>query len=325
MHKICVIGGATWDVLLLTNEAKLVSLGRGAKDQALAFLYGAKIDVTGSEYSFGGGAANVAVGLSRLGITADIYTRLGNDWRAREIIAHLQQEKVDTSQITYDYKLHSAASLIITVGGAHEHVALVDRGATVNLVVKSDWIQKRYDWFYLTSLANPQWYKFLPSFFKAVRKFNKKIFWNPGSLQLKQINRLRPLLKYLEVLNVNYKEAQEILGKKFKNSKTKSILSALLKLGPKIVIVTDGAKGAYVATKDQYWHQKSFTAKPVNTIGAGDSFGSGFLAGLIKSKGNLKQAMLWGMANSNSVIMHSGAQRGLLTQKELLRFYRRYV
>ncbi len=325
MSKVCVIGGATWDVLLATNEAKLVPLNCGTKKQALAFLYGAKIDVTGSEYSFGGGAANVAVGLSRLEVDCDIYTRLGNDWRAREIINHLRQEKVDINQITYDDKLYSAVSLIITAGGAHEHIALVDRGATVNLFIKPEFAHKNYEWFYLTSIANPKWYKFLPSFLKRAKELGKRIFWNPGSLQLKQITRLKPLLKYLEVLDVNYDEAIDILGKTFKFNKIKNILSSLLKLGPKIVIMTAGRKGVYVASENKFIYQKSFAVHPVNTIGAGDSFGSGFLAGFIKSNGNLKQATLWGMANSNSVIMHSGAQKGLLKQRELKSFIKRYV
>ena len=46
--------------------------------------------------------------------------------------------------------------------------------------------------------------------------------------------------------------------------------------------------------------------------GAGDAFGSGCLAALIKGK-NIDEALLQGTVNSASVIGYIGAQKGLLT------------
>ena len=63
----------------------------------------------------------------------------------------------------------------------------------------------------------------------------------------------------------------------------------------------------------------SFKVNPVNTTGAGDAFGSGFLAGFINSNSNAKTALHLGMLNSTAVIMHKGAQKGLLTKSELLK------
>ena len=63
----------------------------------------------------------------------------------------------------------------------------------------------------------------------------------------------------------------------------------------------------------------SFKVNPVNTTGAGDAFGSGFLAGFINSNSNAKTALHLGMLNATAVIMHNGAQKGLLTKSELLK------
>ena len=80
MAKVCVIGSATWDALLTTNQAKVLKPSKNGPAM-MAFSYGAKIDASSTVYTFGGGAANVAVGLSRLGIPTGVHTHLGSDWR----------------------------------------------------------------------------------------------------------------------------------------------------------------------------------------------------------------------------------------------------
>jgi len=56
--------------------------------------------------------------------------------------------------------------------------------------------------------------------------------------------------------------------------------------------------------------------KGINTTGAGDAFGSSFVAGLIKYN-DIEQALKLGILNSNSVIMKIGAQEGLLYSKDI--------
>ncbi len=323
MNKVTVIGGSTWDVMLTAPEARLTKnyTSEGVK-QFLAFEYGAKIDTSKAEYSFGGGGANVAVGLSRLGIAVRLITRVGRDWRGKEIVSHLRQEKVNASGIQYDKKLLSAVSLIVTAGGAHEHVAFVDRGATINLEPKGS----NTEWTYLTSIANNNWFAKVLVFLKNEASRGNNIFWNPGSLQLKQPQKLRTLLKYVTVLDLNKSEAEKLAKDlRLASGSVKKVLVSLYKLGSKMVIITCGSKGAYCYDGKNFYFKSSFKLKPTNTIGAGDSFGSGWLAGYLHSGGSVKKAMEWAMANSNSVILNSGAQKGLLYQSEVGKFVNRKI
>jgi fructokinase len=52
---------------------------------------------------------------------------------------------------------------------------------------------------------------------------------------------------------------------------------ALLEEGPSVALVTDGGKGALVITADAELRVPAPTARVVDTIGAGDAFGGGFL------------------------------------------------
>jgi sugar/nucleoside kinase (ribokinase family) len=56
--------------------------------------------------------------------------------------------------------------------------------------------------------------------------------------------------------------------------------------------------------------------KALEATGAGDSFGSGFISGLLK-KDDVEYALDLGITNSESVIRKIGAQEGILYKKDL--------
>jgi len=94
--------------------------------------------------------------------------------------------------------------------------------------------------------------------------------------------------------------------------------------GPKIVVVTNGKEGATVFDgKDFYDMKARQITKRVDSTGAGDSFATGFLGRIIAENSKtidenlIRNALEWGMANSNSVIQYIGAQKGLLTKSEI--------
>ena len=54
-----------------------------------------------------------------------------------------------------------------------------------------------------------------------------------------------------------------------------------LKLGPRIVVQTEGADGAYTVTAQEEFHTPAFPIQVVNTTGAGDVFHGAYIAGLV--------------------------------------------
>ncbi len=312
-NQIITIGGSTWDVFLTTSQVEL-NTKNGLN--YLSFPYGGKIDAEQVIYNFGGGAANVAVGLARLGFTANIISRVGADFRGQEVIKHLQSEGVGTTNLQTDKKLATALSFIVTGGGPHDHVAFVARGATTNLDIPSI-INKNTTWLYITSLYSKDWSSKLQTLFANCKKQGQSIFWNPGQAQLLKPSLMKKLLPYVSILDVNKEEAEQLLNSK--PDKPENLLPKLLKTGVHSALITDGANGAYYMNQTGIYHQPAFKVNPVNTTGAGDAFGSGFLAGFINSEGNTKTALYWGMLNATAVIMHNGAQKGLLTKSELLK------
>jgi sugar/nucleoside kinase (ribokinase family) len=90
------------------------------------------------------------------------------------------------------------------------------------------------------------------------------------------------------------------------------LLRAIRTLGPSIVSITDGSRGAWVYDGTFVFH--AFSGKVENVVdstGAGDAYASAFLAAFLRDK-DLSECIAWGIANGRSAIQYYGARDGLL-------------
>jgi len=326
---IVTIGGAVRDVTFYTDQGKVFLTPQNLTAQKmLGFEFGAKIPTTESHLNLGGGAANTAVSLARLGFKVAAITRVGKDESGREILNKFKKEKINTNFVQIDNKNPTGFSFILaTDKKEREHIAFVERGATKFFGLSpGNFSRLHCKWFYITSLAGKNWLKNLKTIFNFAEKKNIKITWNPGTTQLQAGKKvLASYLKKTNILILNKDEAIELvlsgikLGRKNPNHLNRPLylLNILQEWGPKIVVITDGKKGAWVYDGKDIYRGKIVNAKVVDTTGVGDSFGSSFLAGLISEKNNINKALKWGMINSGSVLTQIGAQNGLLIRKKL--------
>ncbi|MFA6228009.1 MAG: carbohydrate kinase family protein [Patescibacteria group bacterium] len=307
---LITVGGATIDISFYSKEGELISTGNAIKQKLLAFEYGAKIVADRVFNTFGGGCSNAAVSAARLGLKTAALCRIGKDDFGKRVLANLTANKVDSGLVGLDSKNPTAFTVILTVDNpSKEHIAFVYRGANAVLNDKDILLSSvNAKWFYVTSLPAVGWQKIMDKLVAT----GKKIAWNPGNEQLKDIPAIKRYLNKIEVLIVNHDEALEF--KKLKD--IKGLLAHLKSLGPKVAVITDGANGAYAVDGKKQYFMKARSSKPVNTLGVGDAFGSTLTSALVYDK-NIKEALTWGIKNSASVVNHIGAQTGLLTKKEI--------
>jgi len=327
--KIITIGGAIRDITFYTKEGRIFSTPENLTAQRmLAFEYGGKINIKEAYFNFGGGAANTAACLARLGFKTAIIAAIGKDEMGKEVTAGLKKEKVDTNLIQINHKDQTGFSVILaTEKKDREHIVFSYRGAANFLDFNQNKNNKlSSEWFYLTSLSGPNWQQNLKSIFKFAQQKKIKIAWNPGIIQLQEGKRiLTDFLKLTEILILNKDEAIELalsgvkLGKKNPNylNRPLYLLNILQEWGPKIVVITEGKKGAWAYDGQKIYRQKALKPKIIDTTGVGDAFGSSFVAGLISENNNIQKALKWGVINSASVTTKIGAQNGLLNRKEL--------
>jgi sugar/nucleoside kinase (ribokinase family) len=125
---------------------------------------------------------------------------------------------------------------------------------------------------------------------------------------------MKKFLPRVKVLSLNRDEALEF--RKLKD--IKGLIKYIQRLGPKIVVITDGDKGAYAYDGSKYYFIKAKPVKALDTVGVGDAFGSALTSALIYGK-DIKSALAWGIKNSASCVSKVGAQNGLLTKKQIER------
>jgi ribokinase len=89
-------------------------------------------------------------------------------------------------------------------------------------------------------------------------------------------------------------------------------------LGSRMVVVTDGAAGAFASDGVTRYSIPCYPdpSPPTDRTGAGDAFTATLMAAIAKGH-RLETALAWAPINAMSVVQHVGSQAGLLTEKEL--------
>lgn len=268
--------------------------------------FGEKIPVQALEFAVGGNTGNNAVGLSRLGLKVAMVGALGSGFSDKMVLESLQKEKVDTKFVK---QLPVESGFGVVIGYQEERTILsyypsMDGEFAVDTDTESDWI-------YLTT-AGKNYLEFYNQAIIWAKEHNAKIAFNPGSRQIKE-NKINEDLTVTDLLFVNREEGNELLKTDLDG---RDLARKLAKLGPKIVVVTDGPAGAYCFDGQKDYFAPIIDAPVVERTGAGDAFGSGFMAAIIHGK-SISEALVWGSKNSASVLGFVGPQKGLLTKDQI--------
>jgi len=305
------IGDASIDVFMTPTESE--TLCRiDTKECFIAFSYGDKIPVKNLEFSVGGNAANNVVGVRRLGVNSAIVLTLGDDNIGNLIVDKLKKENVDVTYVIQQVGTSSNYSTIINYTG--ERTILTYHAPRsyefpVQLPVTP--------WIYLTSMGE-SFRPFYNHFVEWLRKNSSiKLAFNPGTWQLKSgLEAMKDVLSLTYVIYINREEAEKLSGFTQSEGKERDLLTAVSKLGPKVVIITNGGGGSYVFDGQRFIRAGILPVDAYERTGAGDAFGSGSLAAIIKGK-SLEEALLWGTVNSASVIGYVGPQKGLVKESDM--------
>ena len=310
MYDVITVGSAVVDTFVNTGNKlfRKTNLRR-----RISVPFGTKIVIDELRFDIGGGGTNTAVALSKLGFKTAYIGSVGSKTNSQRVINLLKKEKVDTSFIQSG-KGRTGFSIILDATG-HERTILTFKGN--NNLLDFDKINKnklKTKWFYFSSMLEKS-FETQKKLVDFAEKHKIRIAYNPSSYLVKQgAGYIKHILKKTDLLILNKEEASYLVGKR----NIKITLKKLLKLGPKLVVITDGKNPTYATEGKELYSINPTNVKVLEATGAGDAFASTFLAGIIK-KGDIEFALKVGLINSQSVITHYGAKNKLLTYHEILR------
>ena len=323
MLDVVTVGSATEDVFVYVKQTVVIAIQDVRKEEAyLGMPHGAKVPVDNIHIMTGGGATNVGVGLSRMGLEVGCVAKIGRDGPGERVIGELESDGVDTSLIAHTDAHHTGYSVIIT-SFTGERTILVYRGAAEQL---------RFEDVDLDRLAEAKWIHLCAmkgvsaqTFFQIAEFAGQKgirLSANPGEPQLKLgMAGLAPALKNLDLLLLNQCEAYELTGVAPDPSKVdeQEMMQKLHDAGAKRVVITCGSCGAEGFDGEAFYSVPAYEVKVAATVGAGDAFGAGCIAALYRGL-PLPEAMKIGAANSAAVVQRVGAKLGLMTWDDATAF-----
>lgn len=305
MYDLISIGSATLDIVVKSSDFLLKKID---SDNFLCLGYGEKMDVEAIRMISGGGATNVAVGASRLGLKTMAICEVGKDFAAQLIFADLKKDKVDTAHIIAERMEETAVSILLTYedGGRS---ALTHRGAAYQLESRDiPWKElARTRWLHLGTLGGHKGLIF--DLFDFAKQHELAVSWTPSIKDLDLFGRKQLLLStlYCEALVMNDTEWESI----------RDLQQELLNTVQTIVITKGDAGGTVFSGSKKLLDFEAIKVKVVEETGAGDGFTSGFISGIITGK-SLQESVEWGKKNAASVIQYLGAKEGLLTKSRIL-------
>ncbi len=277
-----------------------------------------------------GNSPNAAVAAARLGLSAGLVTNIGDDENGRECLDALKKERVDTGYVS----VHKGAK-------TNYHYVLWFEDERTILVKHEEYdyklpaIDPPPKWLYCSSLGgnSEQYHDEIIAYLEKHPEV--RFSFQPGTFQIKLgKEKLSGLYERAELFFCNREEARRILGTDETDSVKsaeadngagiKKLLHDISALGPQIVCITDGPKGAYCfdGHANEYWFMPPFPdpKPPLNRTGAGDAFASTFTTAIILGK-SVREALALAPINSAYVVQNIGAQRGLLSRDALFDLY----
>lgn len=317
LYEVAVIGDCVQDIFILAKSKLIRECGKKNKEEKfLSFLYGDKINIDELHFDLGGSACNAAVGMRELRIKTTMASMLGEDIYSKNVLDQLKKKKVGRSFLIKEKNTNLGLSFIL-LGPDRDRTILTYRPdndfSKINLK-KLFWISRS---FYIAGI-NKYSKRISQDVYEYAKKTGKKIYINPSGYQIaNDLKNLKNILKICRVVALNIEEAMQVLEIR-KKIEVKGLLRNLKKLGPEVVVLTDGKKGAYAYDGKNFFRSGLYPSKRLDTTGAGDSFCSTFIASQIKGY-NIGDSLRLASINSGNVVSVYGAQAGLLGWGELLR------
>ncbi|MFI5593817.1 carbohydrate kinase family protein [Amycolatopsis sp. NPDC051758] len=301
MHRfdLLVVGDANPDVIV------------GPLRTDLAFGQREQLAASGV-LTLGGSGAITAAGAARLGLKVAMAGRVGDDEAGRFVRAALEERGVDTSGLRTDPDLPTPLTAVLTRDGdraivtAPGTLAAFDAGdVPPRLLAESRHVHSS-SYFLLPKLAPD-----LPALLRAARGHGATTSadtnddpagtWDVGDL-----------LAETDFLLPNAAEAVRLAGA----GSTREAAARLARRGP-AVVVKDGAEGAFSCHHGEFAFAPGNPVTAVDTVGAGDSFDAGFLAGVLAGL-PLATALRCGVVCGGFSVRARGGTAGQATWDDVL-------
>lgn len=276
------------------------------------------------ELNLGGCAANVALGLSRLGVESCLAGCIGDDSlsdfiqravSAPGIDVHLQRSKDRCPGTAMHINVKEQDRRFICTTGANDDFVFDDR--LIELLERPSSKDERKifyigGFFMLRALENEQSLEIMQlarengwTTLVDVVLNGERAYWDI----------LKPILPYTDILMPNEHEGEKITDYRDPYDQARMFLQS----GVKSTIITQGEGGTLYFSEKEQFQTGVYPTEYVSGSGAGDAFCAGLIAAFLEGKEPL-DALRWGSAVGASCVRGIGTTETVFNKQELLEF-----
>jgi ribokinase len=296
--KIVVVGSSNTDMVIRTP--RIPRLGE---------------TVLGGEFFMapGGKGANQAVAAARAGGEVDFIARLGDDVFGRQALDGFGRDGIHVEHIVRDKEAPSGVALIIVAPDGENSIAVAS-GA--NAMLSAADVRSAQEVISSADIVLMQLETPLDTVKEAAAIASQAgvpVILNPAPAQTLEDD----ILTRVAFLTPNETEAEILTGiTLIKKADLAKAADMLLAKGMQAVLITLGAKGVFVATREKKEIVPAFKIAPVDTTAAGDTF-NGALAVALAEKRPLFEAALFANAAAALSVAKAGAQPSIPRRQDI--------
>lgn len=234
----------------------------------------ALVDVVGQGREVpGGGPANVALGLGRLGAEVEFATWLGADERGQRVARHLEASGVQLVAGGFGAARTSSATVLLGADGQPSYAFDIEWDLPR--------LQRTPEWLHVGSIAaflQPGAEKVLAAAERTtaaggIVSFDPNV--RPALLGTRSAARAR--FEELAALATVVKLSDEDAAWLWPGRDTDAVLDAVIGLGAELAVVTAGASGSVLSTASERVTVQGERVAVIDTVGAGDTYTAALL------------------------------------------------
>ena len=274
----------------------------------------------------GGNAMTAAVNMCKMGIDAAIVGKVGEDMFGRFLEEKMAEQGVNTKGLKKDDKTQTSVSVVLSASdGERTFLHCVGTNATFS-IDDVDWdVISEADYVFVTGtyLMNTFDGQQTAEFLEKCQQMGKTtlldVCWDSKDRWASVLDVAMP---FIDIFMPSIDEAVKISGE----TEPEKIADVFFSKGVKKVVIKLGKKGAYLreAKDAESVIVPTYSKiKAVDTTGAGDSFCSGFITGLVKGL-SFEECGLFANAVGTHCVMEKGATTGIKSYEEIRKFMEEY-
>jgi 2-dehydro-3-deoxygluconokinase len=273
----------------------------------------------------GGAEDNFIIGLARLGFRCGWFSRLGDDEFGKEIYKTIKGEGVDVSRVIFDSKAPTGVFFVQRQAEGDFRCYYYRQFSAASRLSQSDIdpdFIKGTKIIYMTGITpaiSESAHEATEEIFRLATKNGQTIVFDPNlRLKLASIDWARQELIPLMQKSTYVLPGENELKLLMDCEDLEAAIQKAHGLGIENLIVKRGARGAVTAIAgNKEANTPAFVLKnPISSMGAGDCFAAGFVAGLLKNQ-PLEECARWGNAMGAFCLMGWGPYQTLPDYDEL--------